>query len=121
MGESANGSNSTRGLTFGGRNITNTTLDRIEKIEIASKGNSTKFGDLTENDRFASVSSEKQEELESLVMKFSGIQSTMDYVQIATEGRCSFIWNLGQIDSFNGNFQVPMIMVGCKNRSLVVY
>ena len=79
-------------MTFGGRNISNTTLSRIEKIEIASKGNSTKFGDLTENVRFAWWTS-----IKTRGVRIAGYevhhhhQSTMDYVQIQTEGNAVYL------------------------------
>ena len=95
---SASCSSSTRGLTFGGRNISNTTLSRIEKIEIASKGNSTKFGDLTENVRFASGTSSKTRgvRIAGYEVPANADQSTMDYVQIATEGDAVLFGSLGR-------------------------
>ena len=91
-------SNSTRGLTFGGRNTSNTTLSRIEKIEIASKGNSTKFGDLTETVRFSSGTSSKTRgvRIAGYEVPANADQSTMDYVQIATEGDAVLFGNLGR-------------------------
>tara|TARA_B000000532_G_scaffold155614_1_gene125213 strand:+ start:49 stop:666 length:618 start_codon:yes stop_codon:yes gene_type:complete len=95
---SASCSSSTRGLTFGGRNIGSTTLSRIEKIEIASKGNSTKFGDLTENVRFASGTSSKTRgvRIAGYEVPANTDQSTMDYVQIATEGDAVLFGSLGR-------------------------
>ena len=95
---SASCSNSTRGLTFGGRDIDNTTLSRIEKIEIASKGNSTRFGDLTEAVRFASGTSSKTRgvRIGGYEVPANADQSTMDYVQIATEGDAVLFGNLGR-------------------------
>ena len=95
---SASCSNSTRGLTFGGRNIDNTTLSRIEKIEIASKGNSTRFGDLTEAVRFASGTSSKTRgvRIGGYEVPANADQSTMDYVQIATEGDAVLFGSLGR-------------------------
>ena len=85
---SAGCSNSTRGLTMGGRNISDTTLSRIEKIEIATKGNSTTFGDLTEAVRFNSALSSKTRAVRIAGYKVPSNADvpTMDYVQIATEG-----------------------------------
>ena len=85
-------------MTFGGRNISNTTLSRIEKIEIASKGNSTKFGDLTETVRFASGTSSKTRgvRIAGYEVPANADQSTMDYVQIATEGDAVLFGSLGR-------------------------
>jgi len=91
-------SSSTRGLTFGGRNIDGTTLSRIEKIEIATKGNSTKFGDLTETVRFSSGTSNKTRgvRIAGYEVPANTDQSTMDYVQIATEGDAVLFGSLGR-------------------------
>ena len=91
-------SSSTRGLTFGGRNISSTTLSRIEKIEIASKGNSATFGDLTETVRFSSGTGSKTRgvRIAGYEVPANADQSTMDYVQIATEGDAVLFGSLGR-------------------------
>ena len=93
---SAGCSSSTRGLTMGGRNISNTTLSRIEYITIATRGNSSRFGDLTQDVRFQSATSDK-----TRAVRIAGYQTpnnadtdTMDYVQIATEGDAVDFGNL---------------------------
>ena len=85
-------------MTFGGRNISNTTLSRIEKIEIASKGNSTRFGDLTETVRFSSGTGSKTRgvRIAGYEVPANADQSTMDYIQIATEGDAVEFGSLGR-------------------------
>tara|TARA_B100001564_G_C20520279_1_gene614832 strand:+ start:15 stop:947 length:933 start_codon:yes stop_codon:yes gene_type:complete len=89
-------SSSTRGLTMGGRNISNTTLSRIEYITIATKGNSVKFGDLTQSVRFASGTSDKVRgvRIAGYAVPANADTDTMDYVQIATEGDAVDFGNL---------------------------
>ena len=93
---SAGCSSSTRGLTMGGRNISNVTLSRIEYITIATRGNSSDFGELTQDVRFQSATSDKIRGV-----RIAGYQvpnnadtDTMDYVQIATEGNAVDFGNL---------------------------
>ena len=81
---------------MGGRNISNTTLSRIEYITIATRGNSVKFGDLTQSVRFQSATSDKTRgvRVAGYAVPANADTDTMDYVQIATEGDAVDFGNL---------------------------
>ena len=92
-------SSSTRGIAMAGREATgSTTLSEIQKITIATKGNATIFGDLTQAVRSASGTGSKTRgvRIAGYAVPANSATDTMDYIQIATEGNAVDFGNLGR-------------------------
>ena len=85
-GRAASGDSSTRGLFMGGRNDPSSdNISAIEYITIATKGNTSNFGDLTAAKRFATGTSDKIRAL-CCGGYTSSNQDVIEYVTIATQG-----------------------------------
>ena len=96
-GTPASCSNSTRALTFGGRiDGTSTTISKIQSVQIATGGNASTFGDLTQNVRFAAGTSSKTRgvRIAGYAVPANADTDTIDYVDIATEGDAVDFGNL---------------------------
>ena len=90
-------SNSTRGIAMGGREATgSTTLSEIQKITIATLGNASKFGDLTQAVRSGSGTSSKIRgvRIAGYAVPANSATDTMDYFNISTEGDAVDFGNL---------------------------
>ena len=93
-------SNSTRGLTFGGRYPSQTGTDEIDKITIATEGNAQDFGDLTvaNHESGALASSTRGINFGGETAPASGaLLNVIEYVQISTGGDAADFGDLAAV------------------------
>lgn len=78
-------SNGTTGVVFGGQNSSDSTINEIQKITIATTGNASDFGDMTSTSRRGSAISNA-----TYGVSHKGFTSVaLDYVTIATPGNAA--------------------------------
>ena len=93
---SASCSNGTRGFVFGGRDDAGTTHNDIEKVELSTRGNSTRFGDLTQTLRFGSGTSDKTRGVRIAGYISPADTENMDHITMSTEGNAIDFGDLGR-------------------------
>ncbi len=90
-------SSATRGLVFGGTSgasPSNVTRKEIQQFTIASKGNSVRFGDMSQTESYIAATSNS---VRGIRMGGNGTPTytnTIDYVTIASEGNASYFGDL---------------------------
>ena len=91
-------SSATRGLVFGGTSgasPSNVTRKEIQQFTIASKGNSVRFGDMSQTDSYIAAASNSVRGIRmGGTQGFTGFTKTIDYVTIASEGNASYFGDL---------------------------
>ncbi len=102
-GGKASCSSTTRGLVLGGR-VGGTTISEIQTLQMATLGDSKRFGDLTQTQRFGAGTSDKTRGIRvgGYITPSNANTDTMDYVSISTEGNAV---DFGNLTSARRSFQ----------------
>jgi len=90
-------SSATRGLVFAGwsgASPSNVTRKEIQQFEIASKGNSSNFGNLSQTDAWIAAASNSVRAIRMGGAQIPTYTKTIDYVTIASEGNASYFGDL---------------------------